>query len=71
MKGIAHQRPHEAVYCKATEILITASGGGSNGYRLNGFEVALQQFADETGLASTAATFRRVPASGTPSNVDR
>ncbi len=44
-------RMGKAAYPKATEILITADGGGSNGYRLNGFKVALQQFADETGLA--------------------
>ena len=50
-------RMGQSAYPKATEILITADGGGSNGYRLNGFKVALQQFADETGLAIPVSHF--------------
>jgi Rhodopirellula transposase DDE domain len=37
-------------YPKATRLLITADCGGSNGYRLRLWKVALQRFADETGL---------------------
>ncbi len=34
----------------ATEILITADGGGSNGSRCRAWKAALQTFADDTGL---------------------
>jgi transposase len=34
----------------ATELLITADGGGSNGSRCRAWKMALQTFADETGL---------------------
>jgi transposase len=37
-------------YPKATRLLITADCGGSNGYRVRLWKVALQRFADETGL---------------------
>lgn len=37
-------------YPEATELLITADGGGSNGSRVRLWKVALQQFADDTGL---------------------
>jgi hypothetical protein len=37
-------------YPDATELLITADGGGSNGNRCRLWKVALQRFADETGL---------------------
>jgi hypothetical protein len=37
-------------YPGATELLIMADGGGSNGSRSRLWKVALQQFADETGL---------------------
>ena len=37
-------------YPNATRLLITADCGGSNGYRLRLWKVALQQFAHETGL---------------------
>ena len=40
-------------YPNATELLMTADGGGSNGYRLKLFKVELQKLADETGLAIT------------------
>ncbi len=48
----------QSAYPKATEILITADGGGSrNGYRVNGLKVAPHQFADETGLAIHVSHF--------------
>ena len=37
-------------YPKATELLITADAGGSNGYRSRAWKMELQQFADETRL---------------------
>jgi len=39
-----------ACYPNARELLITADGGGSNGYRVRLWKVALQAFANETGL---------------------
>jgi hypothetical protein len=47
----------EALYPEATELLITADGGGSNGYRSRLWEVALQGLSDETGLTITACHF--------------
>lgn len=38
-------------YPDAAELLITADGGGSNGYRTRLWKVALQDFANETGLS--------------------
>jgi hypothetical protein len=40
-------------YPHAHELLISADGGGSNGYRLRLWKVELQRFADETGLTVT------------------
>jgi hypothetical protein len=40
----------QATYPEATSLLITADGGGSNGSRLRLWKLALQRFADETGL---------------------
>ena len=37
-------------YPTATELLITADAGGSNGYRSRAWKMELQQFADETRL---------------------
>lgn len=37
-------------YPRCTEILITADGGGSNGYRVRLWKVELQRLADELGL---------------------
>lgn len=37
-------------YPRVKELLITADGGGSNGSRVRLWKVALQQFADETGM---------------------
>lgn len=40
----------EARYPRCTEILVTADGGGSNGYRLRLWKVELQGLADELGV---------------------
>ena len=45
------------LYPAATTILITADGGGSNGWRLRLWKVELQTFADETGLPITVCHF--------------
>lgn len=44
-------------YPNATELLITADGGGSNGYRVRLWKVALQALANETGLTVRVAHF--------------
>jgi len=44
-------------YPHARDLLITADGGGSNGYRLRLWKVALQGFADETGLTVRVCHF--------------
>lgn len=46
-----------ALYSQATGLLITADGGGSNGYRLRLWKLALQKLADETGLAVSVCHF--------------
>lgn len=38
-------------YPKATELLITADSGGSNGYRVRLWKLELQKLSDETGLS--------------------
>jgi hypothetical protein len=40
----------QQAYPHATELLITADAGGSNGYRPRAWKLELQRFADETGL---------------------
>jgi len=40
----------KVVYSNATELLITADSGGSNGVRVRLWKVALQKLANETGL---------------------
>ena len=45
------------LYPRAAELLITADGGGSNGYRLRLWKWELQRFADQTGLAVSVAHF--------------
>jgi hypothetical protein len=45
------------LYPKARRLLITADGGGSNGYRLRLWKTELQRFADGTGLAVTVCHF--------------
>jgi len=44
-------------YPKATRLMITADGGGSNGSRVRLFKKELQQFADETGLSISVCHF--------------
>jgi len=44
-------------YPKATHLLITADGGGSNGSRLRLWKLELQKLADETGLAIAVCHF--------------
>jgi len=47
----------QAMYPKAKQLLITADGGGSNGYRLRLWKLELQQLANETGLAISVCHF--------------
>jgi transposase len=47
---------HDA-YPRATRLLITADGGGSNGSRCHLWKVELQKLADETGLRITVCHF--------------
>jgi DDE family transposase len=45
------------VYPKAKELLVTADAGGSNGYRIRLWKVALQELADAIGLRITVCHF--------------
>jgi len=47
----------KAAYPDAKALLITADGGGSNGYRLRLWWLSLQRLANETGLVITVAHF--------------
>jgi hypothetical protein len=44
-------------YPKATRLLVTADGGGSNGYRLHAWKVELATLAAETGLDITVCHY--------------
>ena len=44
-------------YLAATELLVTADGGGSNGSRVRLWKVALQRFADQTGMSISVCHF--------------
>ena len=44
-------------YPKARKLLITADGGGSNGYRVRLWKTSLQKFADESKLEITVCHF--------------
>jgi hypothetical protein len=44
-------------YPAATELLVTADGGGSNGSRVRLWKVALQRLADQTGLRISVCHF--------------
>ncbi len=44
-------------YPDATELLITADAGGSNGYRVRGFKTELARLAAETGLQITVCHY--------------
>jgi hypothetical protein len=46
-----------ACYPQATDLLITADGGGSNGYRVRLWKVALQALANETDLTVRVCHF--------------
>lgn len=46
-----------SIYARAKQILITADGGGSNGYRLRLWKLELQKFADQTGLRVSVCHF--------------
>jgi transposase len=50
-------RMGSAVYPGATDLLITADSGGSNGSRNRLWKVSLQELADETGLAIAVCHF--------------
>jgi Rhodopirellula transposase DDE domain len=45
------------IYPAAERILITADGGGSNGWRLRLWKLELQKFADQTGLTVSVCHF--------------
>ena len=45
------------IYPDAKTILITADGGGSNGWRLRLWKLELQKFADQTGLCVSVCHF--------------
>lgn len=45
------------LYPDARTLLITADGGGSNGYRLRLWKVGLQEFANSAGLSITVSHF--------------
>ena len=45
------------LYPKARSLLITADGGGSNGYRLRLWKIGLQKLADQIGLPITVCHF--------------
>ena len=45
------------VYPQATELLITADGGGSNGSRVKLWKAELQKLSNETGLAINVCHF--------------
>ena len=45
------------LYPRASTLLITADGGGSNGHRLRLWKLQLQAFADTTGLVITVCHF--------------
>jgi hypothetical protein len=51
------QRMGRRVYPQATELLVTADAGGSNGNRSRLWKVALQDLADVTGLRITVCHF--------------
>ena len=50
-----HEGRH--LYPRATKLLITADGGGSNGYRLRLWKLELQTLADATGLSIQVCHF--------------
>jgi Rhodopirellula transposase DDE domain len=51
------RRMGRRTYPDATRLLVTADGGGSNGYRTRLWKLELQQFANESGLNVTVAHY--------------
>ncbi len=51
------ERMGKQLYQGATDLLITADGGGSNGSRVRLWKVALQKFADQAGLRISVCHF--------------
>lgn len=51
------QQMGSRVYPKAQELLVTADAGGSNGYRIRLWKVALQELADAIGLRIAVCHF--------------
>ena len=47
----------QRLYPKVRQLLITADGGGSNGYRLRQWKMELQKLADSTGLSIRVCHF--------------
>ena len=47
----------QRLYPKVRQLLITADGGGSNGYRLRQWKMELQKLADSTGLSINVCHF--------------
>jgi hypothetical protein len=47
----------QAAYPEATQLLVTADGGGSNGYRVRLWKLGLQRLADELGLTLSVCHF--------------
>lgn len=47
----------KSAYADATELLVTADGGGSNASRTHLWKAQLQEFADQTGLVVTVCHF--------------
>ncbi len=52
-----HTREGTGIYPDAKTILITAAGGGSNGWRLRLWKLELQKFADQTGRCISVCHF--------------
>jgi len=51
------RRMGQRAYPDASRLLVTADGGGSNGYRTRLWKLELQRFADESGLKVTVAHY--------------
>jgi hypothetical protein len=58
-----------AVVAQAERLLVTADGGGSNGYGVRSWKTALARLAGDTGLAITVCHLPPGPPSGTGSRI--
>jgi len=56
-------------YPKPKGLLVTADGGGSNGYRVRLWKIELQKLADELSSRSRCATCRLEPVNGNKSSI--